>query len=165
MAITKDKKSEILNKLKDKVLKAETIVFVNFHKLPVAQTTELRKNLTSQNVHYMVAKKTLIGRAFKEAGIAGEMPVLDGEVAMAYGDDQILPAKLVYEFQKKNAELIKIIGGVFEGKYMDQPSMMSVATIPGREILYGQFVNIINSPIQGFVMALDQIAKKKEAAA
>lgn len=162
MAITKEKKVDILKKLKDKVLKAKTIVFVNFHKMPVALATDVRKNLNGQDVGYVVAKKTLIGLAFKDTAITGELPALDGEIAIAYGDDQIAPAKSIYEFQKKNAEMIKIVGGVFEGKFMDQASMMTIATIPPREILYGQFVNIINSPIQGFVMALDQIAKKRE---
>ena len=165
MAISKEKKSEILKKLKDKVVNANTVVFVNFHKLPVALATEIRKKLTGDSIGYMVAKKTLIGMAFKDSKIEGDMPALDGEIALAYGEDQIAPAKSVYDFQKKNAEVISIVGGVFEGKYMDQKSMMAVATIPPKEILYGQFVNIINSPIQGFVMALDQIAKKKEAAA
>jgi ribosomal protein L10 len=60
--------------------------------------------------------------------------------------------------------LLKIIGGVFGGKFVDGKTMLGIATIPSREILLGQFVNIINSPIQGLVMALDQIAKKHESA-
>lgn len=102
--------------------------------------------------------------------IEGEMPALEGEIAIAYsqsadeaGDDQLAPAKGVYDFAKKNPELLKIVGGVFEGKYMDAKEMMSVATIPGREVLLGMLVNVINSPIQGLVMALDAIAKKQEA--
>ena len=39
---------------------------------------------------------------------------------------------------------------------------MEIAMIPSREVLYAQFVNLINSPIQQFVVVLDQIAKSKE---
>lgn len=163
MAISKQKKSEILEKLEKKVVKSNSIVFVNFHKLPVATSTEVRKNLRDGGVGYLVAKKTLIGRAFGASGIAGEMPALDGEIAVAYGDDLLAPAKGIYEFQKKNPELIKIVGGVFEGKYMDEAAMTVIAKIPPREVLLGQFVNVINSPIQGLVMALDAIAGKKTA--
>lgn len=165
MAINKQKKVDIVSKLKDKALKANTIVFVNFHGLPVATITEMRAKLRAEGVGYMVAKKTLIRRAFADAKYTGELPVLDGEIAVAYGDDQISPARGVYDYQKKNPEMIKIVGGVFEDKYMDAAAMMSIATIPSREVLLGQFVNVINSPIQGLVMALDAIAAKKEAIA
>ena len=41
--------------------------------------------------------------------------------------------------------------------------MISIASIPTLQVLYGQFVNLINSPIQGFAMVLSEIAKQKEA--
>ena len=44
---------------------------------------------------------------------------------------------------------------------MNREEMNDIAVIPPLEVLYSQFVNIINSPIQGFVVALDQIAKQK----
>ncbi len=164
MAINKQKKIEIVDKLTELMDKAKTMVFVNFHGLTVAGVNTLRKNLRSKDVGYYVAKKTLIKRAFAKSSIAGEFPVLDGEVAVAFSEDPISSAKEIYEFQKKNAEVMKIIGGVFENKYMDGKLMLEIAKIPGREVLLGQFVNVINSPIQGLVIALDALAKKKEVA-
>ena len=166
MAINKDKKVEISSRLKDEVLKAQgSIVFVNFHGLPMAQTTALRSDLAKDQVKLFVAKKTLIKRAFAEAGIPGVMPELPGEIAVAYGDDLLTPAKGVYALQKKSPEMIKIVGGVFEGSLVDAAKMTMIAEIPPREVLLAQFLNVINSPIAGFVMALDQIAKKQEAVA
>lgn len=162
MAISKDKKVEILGKLKIAAEKANTTVFVNFHALPVSLVTEIRKTLRENGVGYFVAKKTLIKKAFSEKGFGGNIPELPGEIAVAYGEDQIAPAKGIYDYQKKNPELLKIVGGVFEGNFVDAQMMTSIASIPAREVLYGMFVNVINSPIQGLVMALDQIAKKKE---
>jgi large subunit ribosomal protein L10 len=67
----------------------------------------------------------------------------------------------VYKFQKDNADRWSIVGGIFEGKFMDKASMTEIATIPGEHQLRGMFVNVINSPIQGFVIALNAIAEKK----
>jgi ribosomal protein L10 len=39
--------------------------------------------------------------------------------------------------------------------------MIEIASIPGREVLLSKLVNILNSPIQRFVVALDQISLKK----
>jgi len=86
------------------------------------------------------------------------MPNLEGMVAIAYGDDLLSPAREVFNFHKTHKDNVSIVGGVYEGKFMSQEEMMAVATIPPIEVLYGQFVNVINSPIQGFVMALNAIA-------
>jgi len=101
-------------------------------------------------------------RALDGFNFTGEMPVLDGEIAMAYGSDLLTPAREVYEFQKTHKDGLVIVGGVFEGKYMDQVSMMSIATIPPIQVLYSQLVNLINSPIQGLVLALNAVAEKKQ---
>ncbi len=165
MAITKDKKKEILTKLTKEVVPAETVVFASFKGVPVLDITAFRKNLRGKEVGYYVAKKTLIRKAFAGSKVEGVMPELVGEVAVAYlvgqNADLIAPAKSVYEFAKKNPDKMKIIGGVFEGKFMNQSEMTVVASIPGKEVLYGMFVNVINSPIQGLVMVLDGLAKKK----
>ena len=74
----------------------------------------------------------------------------------------VAPSREVHAFQKKFPENLKILGGVFAGRYMNQAEILELAMIPSLQVLRGKFVNIINSPIQQFVMALDQIAKKKE---
>ncbi|MEK7136397.1 MAG: 50S ribosomal protein L10 [Patescibacteria group bacterium] len=161
MALTREKKSVILEKVKKAVKSAQSIAFVNFHGLSVSGADDLRKGLREVGVGYSVAKKTLVRLALADSGIAGNLPDLPGEIAIAYGDDLIAPAKGVYDFGKKNNDTVKIVGGVFEGRFMDADEMLAVAKIPGREVLYGQFVNLINWPIQGLVVALDAIAEKK----
>lgn len=161
MALTKQKKEEIVRDLEEKMKGAKSIVFVNFHKLPVSDATALRKSLRAEGVGYRVAKKTLIKRAIGSIKVEGDMPSLEGEVAIAYGEDLVAPAREVYNFQKNHKENIRILGGVFESRYMSEAEMLSIATIPPIKTLYAQFVNLINSPIQRFAVVLDQIAKSK----
>ena len=161
MAITKERKVEILKRLKEIFTKSESVVFVNFHGLPVAGENEMRKALHSQDIGYYVAKKTLIRRILSQSNFEGDTPQLDGELALVYGSDSIAPARGVYEFIKKNKENLLILGGIFENTFMNKEEMNDIAVIPPLSVLYGQFANLINSPIQGFVMALDQVAKAK----
>ncbi len=163
MAIAKSKKKDILDKVTDIAKTAKTAVFVNFHGLTVGDATALRKQLRDNGIGYTVAKKTLARKAFSAQNISGDMPELPGELAIAYSEDIIAPAREVYAFEKKLDGKVSIVGGVFEGKFVGKDQMMVVATIPGRETLYGMFVNVINSPIQRVVIALDQIAKTKTA--
>jgi ribosomal protein L10 len=68
----------------------------------------------------------------------------------------------VYEFGKKLKGALTLLGGVFEGAFISAEKAIAIATIPPMPVLRGMFVNVINSPIQGLVMALDQISKKKQ---
>ncbi len=162
MAITKDKKKTILEKL-DSIKDNESVVFVSFKGLPVSETTFMRQELSKNSVTYYVAKKTLVKKAFAKAGIEGEMPQIEGELAVAYGNDATGPAREIFAFQKKHDGKISIVGGVFEHKFMDKAQMEEIAKIPSMHTLRGMFVNVINSPIQGFAMAINAIAEKKSA--
>jgi large subunit ribosomal protein L10 len=160
MAISKEKKQEIVSSFSDIVTGAESVVFVQFNKQTVANSNALRRKLRASDVGYKVGKKTLLKRVLSEQGYTGELPVLEGEVAVAYSTDPLAAAREVYDFQTANKGIISIVGGVFEKGYKNQTEMMAIATIPPLQTLRGMFVNIINSPIQRFAIALDQIAKK-----
>ncbi len=165
MAITKAKKGEIVDKITDALKDAASVVFVHFKGLSVADTSAMRKTLREQGIGYYVAKKTLMKRALEAAGIKGDLPALEGEIAMAWSaGDATLPAREIYEHGKKHKDALTIMGGVFEGMFKDKVAMNAIATIPAVPVLRGMFVNVINSPLQGFVIALDQIREKKTAA-
>lgn len=161
MAITKAKKAEIFEHL-GTIAKGEgSRVFVNFHGLSVTDSTSVRRALRAEGVEYFVAKKTIARKAFSEAGITGEIPELPGELAVAYGEDLLAPAREVYKFQKTFKDKVSILGGVFENRFVGAEEMVTIASIPSRHVLYAQFVNLINSPIQRFAVVLDQIAQAK----
>ncbi|KKQ78081.1 MAG: 50S ribosomal protein L10 [Candidatus Zambryskibacteria bacterium RIFCSPLOWO2_01_FULL_39_39] len=161
MAITKEKKKEIIAGLEKMLSKSKSIVFVNFHKLLVKEASLIRRSLKSENVGYVVAKKSLFKRVLNSAGIKGDAPTLNGELAVVFGEDVIAPARAIYDFQKKLLGKVSIMGGIFDGEYRSQEEMLGMASIPSLEVLRGMFVNVLNSPIQRFAMALGQIAEKK----
>lgn len=166
MPVTKQKKEEIVTKLKDAFARP-SVVFVNFHGLTVEDVTKIRGDLRSKGVRYLVAKKTLAKKALESMKIDGSIPSMDGEIAFVYPEakedknDITGPAREIYSFQKKLAEKLSIVGGVFDGSYADQTKMLDIAQIPDMKTLRAQFVNLINSPIQGFAMAIKAIADKK----
>ena len=170
MAKTKEQKKAILERLEDAVKTSASTVFVHFNGLPVGEETNMRGGLRDEGVSYFVARKTLVARALESAGVEGEQPILEGEIAVAYlpaqadgSDDPTAPARNVYSFVKKYGDKLSIVGGVFEGRFMDAAEMNEVATIPPVNTLRGMFANVVNSPTQGLVVALNGIAEKKEA--
>lgn len=162
MAITRAKKETILSRLDGVKTDAASIVFVKFNGLGVQDSTAMRADLREQGVQYFVAKKTLMKRAF-DGAFEGELPELEGEIALAYSTDAIAPAQSIKEYTGKYKKNLAIVGGVFQGVYKDAGEMTEIASIPPLPVLRGMFVNVINSPIQGLVLGLNAIADKKSA--
>jgi large subunit ribosomal protein L10 len=162
MAITRAKKEEIAEKAQDIVKSSKSVAFVNFHGLSVEEANELRNKLREEGVRYFVLKKTIAKRILENAGIEGELPELEGELALAGAEDPIAPARGVYDFAKTHKEKLFLVGGIFEGRFMNKEEMAEIASIPPVEILYGKVMNVINSPISSVVIALGAIAEQKE---
>ncbi len=160
VAITKAKKEDILARLKDVKDTSDAIVFIHYKGLSVADTTAMRKSLREAGVSYFVAKKTLIARAF-DGAFTGEMPVLDGEIAVAYSTDAMAPAQNMKEFGTKFKDKVSIVGGVFQGAYKDKAEMTAIASIPSLDVLRGMFAQLINSPRQRFAVVLSKVAETK----
>ncbi len=164
--LTREKKEELVAQITKWVKESPATVFVHFERLGIKDEQRMRNSLREQNVKYIVARKTLVKRALEESGVEGEIPALDGELAIAFlksGDDATAPARGVHAFSEELGDSVSIIGGVFENKFKNREEMNEIATIPSEDVLRGMFVNVINSPIQGLVISLSQIAEKKEA--
>ena len=160
--ITKQQKSEIIDSIKKDVKKSSIVMFANFHGLNVKLTSELRKLLRQVGAKYFVTRKTLVKKALEIIAPAGEMPNLEGEVAIVYTEGEPLPsASALNGFAKKN-KFLKILGGIFENQYIGMERLVALASIPSREVLLSQILNIISSPKRGLVVALSEIAKKKQ---
>lgn len=161
MPITKAKKHEIGKSLEDALKASKGVVFVNFHGLSVAEATELRKQLRDNGIGYKVVKKTIAGKVLEKQGYTGTLPELTGELAIAYAEDQIAPAREVNTFEKKFDGKVSILGGVFETEYRDREGMKAIALIPSREVLLSQIAFLLKSPLQRLAIAVNEVAKKK----
>jgi large subunit ribosomal protein L10 len=161
MPITLEKKKELVAGLEKALKNAKSVVFVKFDKLTVADNNTLRRSLQTEEVGYVVAKKSLLKRALASFGVTGEAPETPGQIAVAYSTDLLASSRGIFNFQKGHKDNVAIVGGIFDGKYMTAEEMISIATIPPLQTLRGMFVNIINSPIQRFAVVLDQIAASK----
>lgn len=160
MPLLKSKKAEIIKELDSAIQKSESVVFVNFHGLKVVDETKLRSDLRNQGVSYKVSRKTLLKRALDKKA-EGEMPDLPGEVALVYGDDPIAPAREIFNFQKTNKVPLSILGGIFDGKFVDGVYMTEIATIPSREVLLSKIAFLLQSPMQRLAIAVNEVAKTR----
>ncbi|MBU2595539.1 50S ribosomal protein L10 [Patescibacteria group bacterium] len=153
MAITRAKKEEIVEELKDKLTKAKTVVFARYKGLTVADLTSLRNELKDKEGETWVVKNALTKIALKNKVRVPEK-ILKGQTALFFSyEDELSAPKIVYDFAKGKEEL-KIKGGIFEEKFIEANQVEKLAKIPGREELLAKIVGSLNAPISGFVGVL-----------
>ena len=178
------KKGAILDELREKVAKAEVIIFVDYRGtgkgLSVKDISELRRAVRKENAELKIAKNTLIAKVLKENGIEGFDKILEHPTAIYLGyGDPVAATKAIVEFakSKKNKEnpdgLPVIKAGRFDGENLDANGVRHLATMPSRDEVLAQLMSLINSPAQkvmgivngagrDILIILDQYSKKEE---
>ena len=155
MALTKAEKQKILEDLKEKIEKQKSVVFVGFTGLKVKDFSNLRKKIKEAGNNITVAKKTLLGMAFKKAGLEVELKKIKGEIAAIFGlKDEFSSAKIAYQFGEVNINL-KILGGFFGNKFREAKTIIELAQLPSKEELLARLVGSIKAPVSNFVYALN----------
>ena len=175
MAKTREQKEQTVSDLTTAFKSSKLAVLTDYRGLNVPAISELRSNLREVGISYTVAKNTLV----KIALAAAEKNVYDtsgfaGPVGIAFGEDEVEAARIVYEFSKTNGAL-EILGAIDEdGKVLSKEEVMALALLPSREQLLGQvvgtiaaplsgLVRVLNGNVTGLVYALSAIAEKKTA--
>lgn len=160
MAITREKKDNILKDLTDKFSRAKAAILVDFNKLSVAKTMELRRLLKQIGAEYKVSKKTLISRVLKLGDYKGiDLDKLKTQVGVVFSyGDPVPAASSIFKFSKIAAkggnEALKILGGFIGFNWHDKTEIIEIAKLPSREILLGRVVSIIASPLIELVNVL-----------
>lgn len=157
--LQKSKKEEMVKDLERVIENSGSLVFVNFHGMKVSDETSLRRELREKEVGYKVSRKTLLARALKGKA-EGAAPELSGEVAIAYSADSLASSREVYNFQKTHKGILNILGGIFNGKFVNGEYMMELATIPGKDVLLSKLAFLLKSPMQRFALAISEVVKK-----
>lgn len=154
MPKTKIQKQETVRTLVEKLRGVKSLVFANFEKLTTREIEMLRKDLKKEGVGYTVAKKTLLRRAFQDAGIAVDPKTLTGNFATVISvEDEVAPARIVVGFRKQH-EALTVVGGVLEGRLASAAEIKALALLPSKQELRARLVGSIQAPISGFVNVL-----------
>lgn len=161
MALRRQQKEAVVERVGGALTGAGSVVFLNFSGLKVSEQNEIRAGLRGEGVSYTVAKKSLLRRVLSDLDVSGEVPELAGELSIAWSEDSTAASREAYSFAKKFDGKFTILGGIFDGSYQNQSEMTAIAQIPSLDTLRGMFVNVINSPIQRYAIALGQIAEKR----
>ncbi len=164
MALTKEKKQNNLKAIKANIEKQKSVIFVDFSKVNSKDLFSLRKILKEAGCKLQVGKKTLIRIAFGQSGFSFWNKIkssVPGQLALVFGiEDEIAPARISNQFTKTN-ENFKILGGIFENRFINKERVLELASIPSRNELLSRLVGSLSSSMTSFVRVLDKIREAK----
>lgn len=156
------KEAKVLE-IKEKMEKAQGIIFAQYQGLTVEEDTMLRRKLREAGVEYKVYKNTLSTLAAKELGFGEIGSILQGPLSMALGyEDPTAPARILAEFAKNHKKL-ELKGGIVQGEIFDADKVKQLATIPPKEVLIAKLLGSFKAPISSFAYLVNAIKEKKES--
>ena len=159
-----ESKKAVVEALSGKIKEATSVVFVDYKGITVAQDTALRKQFREAGVEYTVVKNTLTRFATNELGY-DFAEILNGTTSMASTTgDPIAPARIVSEFAKKNKDIVKIKGGMVEGKVLSVDELKAFGELPSKDALVAQVLGTFLAPITALAYVLDQVCQQKGGA-
>ena len=172
--MNREQKAATIDALAADIQASEAIFAVDYRGITVAQVAELRSKLRDGDATFKVVKNSLTERAADQVGTPALKDFLSGPTALTFvRGDLAMAAKVIADYAR-TTQLLPFKGGVMRGDLLDANQIRSISKLPSREVLYGQLVGVVASPISGLVrslggligglaVALGQVQAKKES--
>ena len=146
MAISKEKKQQIVATLVEEFQKAQGVIFTDYRGLTVSEMNQLRVRLREKGTPFRVAKNTLTRLALQQVGLPVPDEYLRGPTAIAFlRDDVAEPVKVLVDFAKET-KILEIKGGLLGTQLVDAEAVNELTKLPSRQELLGQVLSLIHGP-------------------
>src|SRR5687768_17845740 len=158
--MNRDQKEAVVAEVATQIQESEAVFAVDYRGISVPQAADLRVKLNDAGARFRVVKNTLTLLAADKAGADPLKEILEGPTAFTFvtaeGGDVALAAKALAQFRRET-DLLEFKGGVMGGDVLTVDQMVELSRLPAREVLHGQLVGMIASPITGLVRGLNAL--------
>jgi large subunit ribosomal protein L10 len=151
----REEKVQLVDELSRVFSECSIGILTDYRGLTTVEMTELRRNLRNAEIKYRVVKNTLARFAAEKAGKTELVGFFEGPVAIAFGyGDIVSPAKVLADYIRTQRTALTIKGGFTTDQVFSTADIESLASLPSTEVLLGQIVAGIQSPIYRLVNCL-----------
>lgn len=160
MAISKEKKVEQVTELKKALPESEVMIMADYRGLTAQQMADLRNRLRPLHTQFLVIKNTLIARSLEDLGRQPPSEYLEGPTAIGLvpADNIAEATRIMMQFAAEN-EALKIKGGLAGNRAFSAAEVGTLATLPAPDVIKGQALAGVQSPISGFLGVLDSAVR------
>jgi large subunit ribosomal protein L10 len=155
--MNREEKSATIQEIAAQIEGAEAIFAVDYRGISVPQAAELRGKLRETDSTFRIVKNRLTKLAAEQVGEERLAELLTGPTALAFvRGDTAAAAKAITTFNKQH-DVLTYKGGLMGETVLDDAAFNSIARLPSREVLVGQFAGIVASPLTGLVRGLGSL--------
>ena len=153
--MNRDQKAAAITEIATQIQESDAVYAVDYRGISVTQAAELRTRLRDADASFRIVKNTLTERAADEAGTEGLKTLLTGPTALTFvRGDAAVAAKAMRDYARTTPDLLAFKGGLLGSETVDADQIRAIAQLPAREVLYGQLVGVVASPITGLARTL-----------
>jgi len=157
MALTKDKKNEVVSEVKDLLNTSKMTVVAKYQGTTVKALQQLRRDARSNGTQVKVVKNRLVIQALKDTESLKDVDVsnLEGMLLYAFnGEDEVAAAQALNTFAKANPT-IEFVGAISpEGVFVSADDVKALANLPGKNQLIAEVIAQLLSPVHDVTNAL-----------
>jgi large subunit ribosomal protein L10 len=155
--MNRDQKAAVIDEVASQIEEAQAIFAVDYRGLTVRQAADLRSRLIEIDANLRVVKNTLTERAADRVGAEVLKQYLEGPTAFTFvKGDPVLAAKALAAFRRET-QLPEFKGGWMEGKELSVADIEALSRLPSLDVMHGQLVAMIASPLSGLVRTLNAL--------
>ena len=159
MAITKDRKNELIQQYGDWVKKSQLQVVMSYAGLSMKDVDALRSKLREVGGEFHVVKNTLVKLAFQQAGMPLPEKYFEESTAVAFAfEDAPAFAKTLSDFTK-SSEFLQVKGGYLDKKPISSAGVKSLADMPPLPVMRAQLLGVMLAPASKLVRTLAEPAR------
>ena len=155
--MNREQKAAAIAEIADEIQGAQAVFAVDYRGISVPQAAELRAELREADTRFRIVKNTLTERAADQAGAESLKALLEGPTALAFvRGDAAAAAKALADYAR-TTDLLPFKGGLLDGEALDPDQIRAISRLPARDVLYGQLVGLVASPISGLARTLQAL--------
>ena len=149
-------KTAMVNEIRADLEGRDFVILADCRGLTVEQFAELRGRLRPLRARLRVVRNAFLRRAAADQGWEVGPDLLDGPTAMVVGEGEVTDVAKALQSFVKETELPVLKGGRCGASVLSAGDVVQMATIPSREVLYGQVVGTLYAPMQQVVGVLNR---------
>lgn len=157
MALSKEKKAEVVSEVAELLAKSKLTVIAEYPGTTVKAMQALRAEATGSNTIIRIVKNRLIIKVIEanQDLKSVDTSAIKGQLLYAFNsDDEVSPAQVLANFTKVETQ-INFVGAITaDGQMMSADDVKVLAALPGKEQLRAQLVGTIGAPLSSFVSVL-----------
>ena len=159
MAISKQRKEEVLAQYQDWLKRSEAVILVEYSGANMKVMDALRSKIRETGGEFHVVKNTLARRAFTDNGmnLPADAFVKSTAVSFAF-KDPASTAKALADAMKGN-EFVKVKAGFIAGQSLSVAQVKALADLPPLPVVRAQLLGVLQAPASKLVRTIAEPAR------